>query len=385
MIKVLVLTVTAGEGHNAAAKAITTYFEKHYQQEVEVKLVDMLKPKHPYYAYLVNDFYFWSIRWFPWIVRSAFKFDARLKPNKKINASRNAMRLIYKDMVEEFDKFKPNIVLSTHPFGTAIQSLFKEAKKFKFDGYHVTTDYVLLPDQENAYNLEGVFSSSKHLESELIKKFISKDKIYLTGIPVQEKFENQSVDTDYYKPLNFDEKIFTILIMNGGQGAGRALTIIKSLERIDYPLQVIVVNGRNKKNFASVQDYLPKVKETMNVVNYGFVTNIHELMLISDIYVGKVGGITTTECIKMGLPIIIPEMPPAQEIFNMRYLLENKAAIYAKTVMRLSEKVEDLIKNPQSLIDLKKNMSKLNIPNSAANICKIVLENYSKNKNPQPS
>ena len=380
MIKVLVLTVTAGEGHNAAAKAITTYFEKHYQQEVEVKLVDMLKPKHPYYAYLVNDFYFWSIRWFPWIVRGAFKFDARLKPNKKINASRSAVRLIYKDMVEEFEKFKPNIVLSTHPFGTAIQSLFKEAKKFKFDGYHVITDYVLLPDQENAYNLEGVFSSSNHLESELIKKFISKEKIYLTGIPVKEKFENQSANADYYKPLNFDDKIFTILIMNGGQGAGRALPIIKSLESIDYPLQVIVVNGRNKKNFESVQEYLPKVKDTMNVVNYGFVTNIHELMMISDIYVGKVGGITTTECIKMGLPIIIPEMPPAQEIFNMNYLLRNEAAIYAKTVKRLSDKVDGLIKNPQSLIDLKKNMSKLNIPDSAANICKIVLDNYSKNK-----
>ena len=168
--------------------------------------------------------------------------------------------------------------------------------------------------------------------------------------------------------------------MNGGQGAGRALPIIKSLESIDYPLQVIVVNGRNKKNFESVQEYLPKVKDTMNVVNYGFVTNIHELMMISDIYVGKVGGITTTECIKMGLPIIIPEMPPAQEIFNMNYLLRNEAAIYAKTVKRLSDKVDGLIKNPQSLIDLKKNMSKLNIPDSAANICKIVLDNYSKNK-----
>ena len=376
MIKVLVLTVTAGEGHNAAARAITTYFEKHYSQEVEVKMVDMFKPKHRFYAFVVNEFYFWAIKWFPWIIRTAFKFDAKLKPHKKINASRNAVRLIYKDMVELFEAYKPNIVLSTHPFGTAIQSIFIDNNKFKFDGYHIVTDYVLLPNQENAHNLNGVFSSTKDLESDLKKCFIRSEQIIVTGIPVSEKFENQVADIGYYKQLNFDEKIFTILIMNGGQGAGRALPIIKNLESINYPIQVIVVNGRNKQNFESVEQYLPKAKSNMNIVNYGFVTNIHELMLVSDVYIGKVGGITTTECIKMGLPMIIPELPPAQEVFNMNYLLKYNAAIYTGKIKNVAPTVNDLISNPEKLTKLKNSMQQLNIPNSAANICRIVLENY---------
>ena len=53
-------------------------------------------------------------------------------------------------------------------------------------------------------------------------------------------------------------------------------------------------------------------------------------MSISDLVVTKPGGLTTTESLASGLPIVVINPIPGQEEENATYLEKNKVAIWIK-------------------------------------------------------
>jgi len=61
-----------------------------------------------------------------------------------------------------------------------------------------------------------------------------------------------------------------------------------------------------------------------NVKIFGYVDFMPELYSLADVVVTKPGGLTVSECLMYGLPIIIHTWLPGQEEINYKYLLENK-------------------------------------------------------------
>ena len=54
----------------------------------------------------------------------------------------------------------------------------------------------------------------------------------------------------------------------------------------------------------------------------GFTTEMDELMAAADLYVGKPGGLTTSEALSKGLPMVVINPIPGQEERNSDHLLE---------------------------------------------------------------
>ena len=101
---------------------------------------------------------------------------------------------------------------------------------------------------------------------------------------------------------------------------------------------------------------------------FGFVSNIHELMDAADVAVSKPGGLTTSEAMAKGLPMLIVDPIPGQEQRNAEYLLENGAARRLYEPDDAPHKIEAMLGSPGQLAEMQKCARRLGHPQAAAEI-----------------
>ena len=87
----------------------------------------------------------------------------------------------------------------------------------------------------------------------------------------------------------------------------------------------------------------------------GFTTEMDELMAAADLYVGKPGGLTTSEALSKGLPMVVINPIPGQEERNSDHLLEQGAAIRCNNLPALAYKIDTLIDTPGKLARMGEN------------------------------
>ena len=105
-------------------------------------------------------------------------------------------------------------------------------------------------------------------------------------------------------------------------------------------------------------------KASKRVKVLSFTNQIPELMSISDLVVTKPGGMTTTESLASGLPMLIINPIPGQEEENAEFLESNDD---------ISSVINDLLSNPERLAKMKQNTKLLGNINSTKDICEILL------------
>jgi processive 1,2-diacylglycerol beta-glucosyltransferase len=66
---------------------------------------------------------------------------------------------------------------------------------------------------------------------------------------------------------------------------------------------------------------------TLPVRVLGFTTEMHEWMSLADLAVTKPGGLTTSEALALGLPLVVANAIPGQETRNATMLYEEGAAV----------------------------------------------------------
>lgn len=105
----------------------------------------------------------------------------------------------------------------------------------------------------------------------------------------------------------------------------------------------------------------------------GFVGNMHELMAVADLIVSKPGGLTSSEALALGKPLLILDPIPGQEAANSDFLLEQGAAAKVNRVEDLSFRIEQLL-GSKKLKDMGRAARKLGHPRAAETICREVID-----------
>lgn len=376
-MKILILTVTAGAGHNMTSRALQDQFNKLYGDKVETKTVDVYAPGHRFISFFNNEFYFALLRAFPRIMRQEYRVIMSRVANPRRNGSRMMGKKATKKVLEEVKDFQPDAILAMHPYSVAACSILKEEGKLNCPLFAVVQNYVLLPHWENAYNFDVVFTSCEQVNKDLLKRGLKKEQLETTGIPIGDKYEKRPPAEI---PFGVDPQAFTILILNGGTGLGVNTGLLKRIAQVDAPLQVLIVNGKNEKSRRKTERFLNRYQNPKHKVwNLGFVNNIYECMTYSDLYMGKAGGISLTEAIRMRLPLYIPLIPPYHEASNIEFLQERDFVIYDPKMERVADNIAEYIKNPAKLNEIRDAMARYPYRNSARKICERIY-NYRNEK-----
>jgi processive 1,2-diacylglycerol beta-glucosyltransferase len=115
------------------------------------------------------------------------------------------------------------------------------------------------------------------------------------------------------------------------------------------------------------------VQHPQRLIPLGFTNTIERVMAASDLAITKPGGLTASECLAMGLPMILVSPIPGQEERNADYLLEHGAAMKAYDVAGLEYRVKILLEQPQRLEEMRRRLQGIGKPQAARDVLRIVL------------
>src|SRR5204862_4444323 len=104
----------------------------------------------------------------------------------------------------------------------------------------------------------------------------------------------------------------------------------------------------------------------------GFASNMHELMAVADLIITKPGGLTSSEALAMGRPLLILDPIPGQEAANSDFLLEHGAAVKVNRVEDLPYRLEQLL-GTKMLAEMARAAKLLGRPDAAAQVCNEVV------------
>src|SRR5207248_6707711 len=134
-----------------------------------------------------------------------------------------------------------------------------------------------------------------------------------------------------------------------------------------HSARVVAVCGRNaalKAELSEAVQTFPK-RSAVSFTLVGFTTEMDELMTAADLFVGKPGGLTTSEALAKGLPMVVINPIPGQEERNSDHLLEEGAAIRCNNLPALAFKIDTLLETPRKLARMAETARALGKPAAA--------------------
>jgi processive 1,2-diacylglycerol beta-glucosyltransferase len=204
---------------------------------------------------------------------------------------------------------------------------------------------------------------------------VAPENVVATGIPVAQKFSLPVDVPRVRKRLGLRDDLPTLLVLGGGFGMGPVIDILTELNRLATPVQVVVASGRNeqlRRDAAVVERRYPAHL-------LGYVTNMHELMGASDLVITKPGGLTSSEALAMGKPILVVQPIPGQEAANSDFLLYHGAAAKVNRTEDLPFLLEQLLGSPK-LAQMANAARLLGRPDAAAAVCREAVAWWSRSR-----
>ena len=276
-----------------------------------------------------------------------------------------------KRFIRYLKKFKPDVVFCTHYLPVEIlgkaREEFKEKKEAAPLAVCIVTDFeahaLWMGEAVDFYCV-----AAEETKARLVARGATAENVVVTGIPISGRFSGGVDATAVRRRYGLRDDLPTLLVLGGGFGMGPVAEILGELDKMPQEFQTLVVAGRNEelRKELAVHDR----KHPTHVL--GFVTNMHELMAVSDLIVTKPGGLTTSEALAMGKPLFILNPIPGQEAANSDFLLQRGAAAKVNRVEDLPYGLGKLL-GSKKLPEMAQAAKDLGRPSAAVDICKEVL------------
>ena len=220
------------------------------------------------------------------------------------------------------------------------------------------------------------FVAHEGMREDLINRGVNNEKIFATGIPLSNRFllhyDKEKFLNEY--DLSIDKK--TILFFAGGEygfGKDKTFNMLKSIISNFPYLQIIAIAGKNEKMKERFDELVSETRSKDNVKILSYTNKVPELMSVSDLVITKPGGLTTTESLASGLPLIIIDPLPGQEEENALFVEKNGAGIWIKENANIEKILYDIFNSRYKLQSMKIKARLIAKKNSTKDICKILL------------
>ncbi|MBN3038799.1 MAG: hypothetical protein JW869_05200 [Candidatus Omnitrophica bacterium] len=370
--KILLMHISNISGHRSASVAIENALRS-LDQNTVVKSINGFNYTNPLAEKIINALYMIVIKNVPGLWDHLYDNENVLRKLRKARAI--VHRIKERKIKKLFNTFQPDMVVCTQAFPCGMVADYKRRHRLSIPLMGVLTDFA-----PHSYWVDDFVDlyvvPAEKIKQSLCARGIPREKLQTLGIPIDVKFSKQTIPAQAFSKWNLKPDIPTILIMGGGQGLGPIKEIVATLNKIDQPLQLIVVCGTNKKLFKWLKKRQHMFKKRALIL--GYVREVDQLMDMSCLIITKPGGLTSAEALSKSLPIIIVSPLPGQESLNTQYLLETGAALKVNTPGELKPLVEDLLNDKDRLGGLQQKAWSLAYAGSALNIAKVIIETVKK-------
>lgn len=325
MTDILAVYTPVGGGHKAAALAVC---ETARAAGLSAQALDVfdLGPRvfgEAYVAWHLN-----STSRTPNLYASAyFGSNSRGGPVERVRLTVD--RVVFRKLIREVRALAPRAIVATHHIPLVVLGRARRKRMLDVPVVGVVTDYTA----HAVWAERGVdlFCTSGALPTwELETHGVASERIVRTGIPVRPAFERVAPVRNPApgEPLR-------VLVTSGGFGVGPLRAIVKSLSQVPN-IALTIVCGASDEVRARVQE---DVCSHARVI--GFERDMPARVAESHVVVGKAGGLTVSETLTAGRPMIVVGAIPGNEKLNEDFVVAGRAG-YACEASSVGALVESM-------------------------------------------
>ncbi|WP_366290213.1 glycosyltransferase [Paenibacillus sp. AN1007] len=312
--RVLLLSEGFGTGHTQAAHALAHGIKK-VSPHVHSRVIELGKFLNPTVAPLIFSAYRKTLSVQPKLVSLLY----RTQYNKSLNGlTKLALhRIFYTQTAQVVSQLKPDIVICTHPFPNAVISRLKR-QGLNIPLYTLITDYDVHGTWINP-EVNKYLVSTPQVKAMLEIRGIPSSQIQITGIPVHPDFWEAGDKVKLREEMGL-KNMPTALLMGGGWGLSFEEDHMKALASWADRVQLVFCLGSNQKMIDKMKE-IPCFQHP-NIRILGYTREVSKLMDVSDVLITKPGGMTCTEAMAKGLPMLFIPPHPGQEEENCEYFVQ---------------------------------------------------------------
>ena len=360
--RVLIMSASGGTGHTRAGEALTKAFEQHPNVS-EVLHNDALR----FTSKLLQDLY---SNLYPRLIQDAPDFLGWWYKRSDEPWKTDKVRLILDRMntgplVKFIRRFDPHITVCTHfmPAGIISHLIAKNLLDAHLSIVVTDLDFhaMWLSRMFHRYFV-AIDETKAHLEA----LGLPKERITVSGIPIDPEFAVPIDRAATRLHYGLHPERTTLLLSAGALGVGPVEFVVERLKNLRVDTQTIVVCGRSAETRERVLKVVGNEPDKFKVIDY--TNQMPDLMKISDLFIGKPGGLTTAETLVCSLPMVIVSPIPGQEERNSDHLLEEGVAVKCNEMTTVPYKIDTLLRNPARLEQMRQRAFALGRPNAAKTV-----------------
>ena len=370
--RVLLLSASSGAGHLRAAQALEKAFAA--RGDCSVEHLDAMRYASKLFQNLYHKTYISMARRAPGLLGALYDSTDQPWDNPRPRLAMD--RLNTQPMIRMLKRTQPDLCIATHFLPAEILAWLIAKKKLHARHAIVITDY----DVHALWlcrTVDRYYVAVPEAAEYLAAVGIPAEKLRVTGIPVDPVFAIPMDRLAARKHLGLALGVPVLLVAAGGEGVGPIEALVANLLRLQKPWQIVAIAGKSEKMRRSLEE-LSREHGTLpggdrRLFPVGFTTEMDRFMAASDLLVGKAGGLTTSEALARGLPMVLIQPIPGQEERNADHLLESGAAIRCNNLPVAAWKIANLLDDPQRLQRMREAARNLARPNAAADIAEDAL------------
>lgn len=343
--RVLILTVDAGFGHRSAANAIAAALAETHGDGCAVEIVNplddgrvlsLLRRSQADYDKIVREM--------PRLYKLGYEASDASVPTAVVE--RALVVVLFEVLRDLVRQYRPDAIVTTFPLYQAPLGAV----------YAITGRYVplltVVTDLATVHRLwfhgaaDLCLVPTPGVRDMALACGLPSHKVQITGIPVHPDLAREDRDPAAIRAaLGWRPDLTTALVV-GSRRVGGLDDVLRVLNHSGLPLQLAVVAGGDDELYGQLQG-----TEWHAVTHvYNFVTNMPVLMHAADLIVCKAGGLTVTEALACGLPLLLIDVLPGQEAGNADYVIEGGAGERAEDPITALEVVHHWLDGDGALL-----------------------------------
>jgi processive 1,2-diacylglycerol beta-glucosyltransferase len=268
---------------------------------------------------------------------------------------------------------RPDAIICTHFLPLEVLGPLRQAELIP-PLHCVVTDYRAHHFWAHA-GIDRYFVPTAQTADELVAAGIPRTRVQVSGIPVDPAIHVLRDRIAVRHELGLPPDGALVLVNGGGLAPQRVRRIVEALLRRRMPGTLVVATGRNRALAAA----LGKLHATQHtrLQLLGPQPSLDPLIAASDLVIGKAGGLTVSEALGRGVPLIIPTPVPGQEQWNAAYVTRLGAGVCRDTAEGVAQAAVELLRDHQRRRSMAAVARTLGRPAAAAAIARRVLADAS--------
>lgn len=355
-MKVLILSLATGEGHNSSARALA---EECKRRGDDCVILDAYRSTNLFFYGIVrlayalssgalNEVYGFFYRYSERNIGN--RFYAALARIHNGNLARKMKRILQKE--------RPDAVIYTHVFGGQILEALRRRGELSVPAIGILTDLTLHPRWERIPNLGHLVLPHEDLVPVAVSRGYDPAKLHPLGIPIHPKYKARLTKAEARRKLGLSEEEPIVLIMGGSMGFGSGAKYVKEADKAAVPFRIVSISGRNQRQFKKIS----RMKTRHPLTAIGFSGEVELWMSAADLLISKPGGLSSAEAMSCSLPILITKPIPGHEVRNGEFLVAHKAALPLPRAKELAPLLDRLLENNGELDTLAANARSMGHP-----------------------